>query len=170
LGPSVNDPDAPQPWAYCATLKCSFSSDSAALCLLCRSRGHLLRLCLFLLVRQADSQKVVALTSQRLAAANNMLHCFGLLPVESAGWIPIKQAHSIQVPSYRGMSREDGNSQSQEMSTEFKQVGGSFLTWFVYEKLTRSMTWQISPGSMVLILSPVLYCCMEMLCCIPECS
>jgi hypothetical protein len=40
-----------------------------------------------------------------------MLHCFGLLPAESAGWIPIKQAHSIQVPSYRGMSHEDGNCQ-----------------------------------------------------------
>jgi hypothetical protein len=40
-------------------------------------------------------KNVVALTIQRLAAANNMLHCFGLLPAESAGWIPIKQAHSV---------------------------------------------------------------------------
>jgi hypothetical protein len=32
-----------------------------------------------------------------------MLHCFGLLPAESAGWIPIKQAHSTQALSYRGM-------------------------------------------------------------------
>jgi hypothetical protein len=39
-------------------------------------------------------KNVVALTSQCLAAANNMLHCFYLLPAESAGWIPIKQAHS----------------------------------------------------------------------------
>jgi hypothetical protein len=117
-GPSAIAPDAPQPYAYCATLKCSFSSDAAALCLLCRGRGLLLRLCLFLLVRQADSQKnVVALTSQRLAAANNMLHCFGFLPAESAVWIPIIQAHSIQVPSYRGMSRKDGNCQSQEVPT-----------------------------------------------------
>jgi hypothetical protein len=53
-------------------------------------------------------KNAVALTSQRLAAANNMLHCFSLLPAESAGWIPIKQVHSIQVPSYRGVSREDG--------------------------------------------------------------
>jgi hypothetical protein len=38
------------------------------------------------------------LTSQRLTAADNMLlHCFSLLPAKSAGWIPIKQAHSIQV-------------------------------------------------------------------------
>jgi hypothetical protein len=44
-------------------------------------------------------KNVVALMSQRLAAANNMLHCFGLLPAESARWIPIKQDHSIQVPS-----------------------------------------------------------------------
>jgi hypothetical protein len=109
LGLSPNAPDAPEAWAYCATLKCSFSSDSAALCLLCIGISLILRLCLFLLVRQADSQKtLVALTSQRLAAANNMLHCFGLLPAESAGWIPIKHADSIQVPSYRGMSREDG--------------------------------------------------------------
>jgi hypothetical protein len=43
------------------------------------------------------------------------------------------------------------------MPTELKQVVGSFLTWFFYEKLTMSMTWQICPGSMVLILSPVLY-------------
>jgi hypothetical protein len=57
LGLSANSPDAPQPWAYCATLKCLFSSDSAALCLLCTGRGLLLRLCLFLSVRQADSQK-----------------------------------------------------------------------------------------------------------------
>jgi hypothetical protein len=55
-GPSTNAPDAPQPWAYCATLKCSFSSDSAALCLLCRDRGLLLRLCLFLLVRQRENR------------------------------------------------------------------------------------------------------------------
>jgi hypothetical protein len=92
-------------------------------------------------------KNVVALTSQRLAAANNMLHCFGLLPAESAGWIPIKLAHSIQVPSYSGMSPEDGKSQSQEMPTQHKQVVGSFLTWFAYEKLTMSMTWQISPGT-----------------------
>jgi hypothetical protein len=51
-----------------------------------------------------------------------VLHCFGLLPAESAGWNPIKQVHSIQVPSYRGMSREDGNCQSQEMPTQLKQV------------------------------------------------
>jgi hypothetical protein len=87
-----------------------------------------------------------------------MLNCFGPLPAESAGWIPIKQAHSIQVPSYRGMSLENGNCQSQEMPTQLKQVVGSFLTWFACEKLTISMTWQISLGSVVLILSPVLYC------------
>jgi hypothetical protein len=49
----------------------------------------------------------MALTSQRLAAADYMLHCFSLLPAESAGWIPIKQAHNIQVPPYRGMSCKD---------------------------------------------------------------
>ena len=38
------------------------------------------------------------LTSQRLAVANNMLHCFSLHPAESSGWIPIKQTHNVQVP------------------------------------------------------------------------
>jgi hypothetical protein len=57
-----------------------------------------------------------------------MLHCFSLLAAGSAGWIPIKQAHSIQVPTYSGMSREDGNCQSQEMPTQLKQVVGSCLS------------------------------------------
>jgi len=47
------------------------------------------------------------LTSQRLAAANNVLHCFSLHPAESADWIPIKQAHNTEVPSYRSMPCED---------------------------------------------------------------
>jgi hypothetical protein len=64
---------------------------------------------LYLLVQQAVPKDVIALTSQCLAAANNMLHCFSLLPAESACWIPIKGAHSIQVPSYRSMSRADSN-------------------------------------------------------------
>jgi hypothetical protein len=42
-------------------------------------------------------RNVVALTSQRLAAAINMLHCFGLIPAVSAGWIPIEQAHRKMV-------------------------------------------------------------------------
>jgi hypothetical protein len=37
-------------------------------------------------------KNIIALTSQRLAAASNVLHCFGLLPAESAGWVSIKQA------------------------------------------------------------------------------
>jgi hypothetical protein len=37
------------------------------------------------------SKDITALTSQCLAAANDMPHCFSLLPAESAGWIPIKQ-------------------------------------------------------------------------------
>jgi hypothetical protein len=91
-------------------------------------------------------KNVVALMSRRLAAANNVLHCFGLLPAESAGWIPIKQAHGIQVPSYRGMSHEDGNCQSREMPTQLEQVISSLLTWFAFEELTMSVTWQNSPG------------------------
>jgi hypothetical protein len=52
---------------------------------------------------------VIALTSQCPAATGNVLHCFSLYPAESAGWIPTKQAHSIQVPSYRSMSCQDRN-------------------------------------------------------------
>jgi hypothetical protein len=44
------------------------------------------------------------------------------------------------------MYREDGNCQSQEVPAQFEQVVGSFLTWFAYEELTMSVTWQISPG------------------------
>jgi hypothetical protein len=51
----------------------------------------------------------MALMSQRFAAADDMLYCFGLLPAKSAGWISIKQAHSIQVPSYRSVSCKDRN-------------------------------------------------------------
>jgi hypothetical protein len=36
---------------------------------------------------------IKALTSQSFAATDNMLHCFSLLPAESAGRIPFKQAH-----------------------------------------------------------------------------
>jgi hypothetical protein len=97
---------------------------------------------------------MVALTSQYLAAAHDVLHYFGLLPAESAGWIPVKQAHGIQVPSYRGMSREDGNCQSQDVPAQLEQVVGSFLTWFAYEKLTMSLSWHIFTGAVVLILNP----------------
>jgi len=41
--------------------------------------------------------------SQRLATANNVLHCFSLHPTRFADWIPIKQAHSKQVPPYRSV-------------------------------------------------------------------
>ena len=32
-----------------------------------------------------------------------LLHCLSLHPAESTDWIPIKQAHSIQVSPYRSM-------------------------------------------------------------------
>jgi hypothetical protein len=103
------------------------STYSAVLCLLCKGKCPSLRPCIFRLVQQLSSPKnIAALTSQRLAAANNMLCCFGLLPAESAGWIPVKQDHEqdhgIQVPSYRGMSRENGNCQSHEMSAQLEKV------------------------------------------------
>jgi hypothetical protein len=80
-----------------------------------------------------------------------MLQSFSLLPAKSAGWVPIRQAHGIQVPSNRGVSREDCNCESQKMPTQFEQVIGSFLTWFAYKVLTMSVTWQISPGSLMLV-------------------
>jgi hypothetical protein len=56
------------------------------------------------------------------------------------------------------MSRKDGNCQSQEMPAQFEQVVGSLLVWFADEQLTMSVTWQISPGTIMLVLGPVLYC------------
>jgi hypothetical protein len=54
---------------------------------------------------------------QRIAAANSVLHCIGLLSAESAGWIPIKQAHRIQVPFYMKKARKAASCQSQAMHT-----------------------------------------------------
>jgi hypothetical protein len=51
-----------------------------------------------------------------------MAHYFSFLPAESAGWIPLKQAHNDQVLSYRSMSREDSNCCFQKMLTELKQM------------------------------------------------
>ena len=45
-------------------------------------------------INQRLPKDVVALTSQRLAAVGDMLHCFSLHPAESVGWIPIKQAYN----------------------------------------------------------------------------
>jgi hypothetical protein len=44
------------------------------------------------------------------------------------------------------------------MPNQFEQVIGSFLTWFAYKELAMSATWQISPGTLMLVLSPDLYC------------
>jgi hypothetical protein len=38
---------------------------------------------------------IIALTSQSLAAADNVLYCFGLLPAESAGRVTIEQPPDI---------------------------------------------------------------------------
>jgi hypothetical protein len=46
------------------------------------------------------------------------------------------------VPSYRGMSREDGNCHFQEVPAQFEQVICPFLTWFAYKKLVMSLSWQ----------------------------
>jgi hypothetical protein len=36
------------------------------------------------------------------------------------------------------------------MPTQLKQVISSFLTWSAYEKLAMSVTWHISPGTVLL--------------------
>jgi hypothetical protein len=54
-------------------------------------------------------EDIIALMSHHLAEANNILHCLSLHPAKSAGWIPIKQAHNIQVPPHRNMACEDCN-------------------------------------------------------------
>jgi hypothetical protein len=48
------------------------------------------------------------------------------------------------------MSCEDRNYHFSLMPTQLKQVISSFLTWSAYEKLAMSMTWQISPGAVLL--------------------
>jgi hypothetical protein len=54
-------------------------------------------------------KNVVALSSQCLAAAGDMLHCFSLHLTESAGWISTKQAYSSQMFSHWSMSSENCN-------------------------------------------------------------
>ena len=76
---------------------------SVTLRLIWRGTGPLLRLCSCLLVLQPPPKDTIALSSQRLTTANNVLHCFGLHPTKSADWIPIKQTHSVQVPPYRSV-------------------------------------------------------------------
>jgi len=49
------------------------------------------------LVRQSASRRCYSADEPTPRRADNMLHCFSLNPAESAGWIPIKQAHNIQV-------------------------------------------------------------------------
>jgi hypothetical protein len=54
-------------------------------------------------------KKVVALSSQCLTAASDMLHRFILHPADSAGWISTEQAHSLQISSHWSMSSENCN-------------------------------------------------------------
>jgi hypothetical protein len=76
---------------YCAALNTRFSPDSTASAsykeaevLYCGCTN----VCWF--NRQAPKD-IIALASQCLAVARNMLYCFYLLPAESAGWIPFWQ-------------------------------------------------------------------------------
>jgi hypothetical protein len=48
------------------------------------------------------------------------------------------------------MSCEDRNYRFYLTPTQLKQVISSFLTWPAHEKLAMSMTWQISPGTVLL--------------------
>jgi hypothetical protein len=55
----------------------------------------LLRLCLYLIVPHTDSQRHYSADQPTPQAADDMLHCFSLLPEKSTGRIPYKQAHGI---------------------------------------------------------------------------
>jgi hypothetical protein len=54
-------------------------------------------------------KNIIALSSQCLAAASNMLHCLSLHLAESAGWISTEQAHSSQMSYHWSMSSESCN-------------------------------------------------------------
>jgi hypothetical protein len=60
-------------------------------------------------------KELIALASQRLAATNNLVHCFSLHPAKTAGRISIKQAHNIQMLPHRSMAREECNYRSSLM-------------------------------------------------------
>jgi hypothetical protein len=60
-------------------------------------------------------KEIITLTSQGLAAANNMLRSFSLHLAKSAVWLTIKQAHNIQVLLHRSMAREECYHRSQLM-------------------------------------------------------
>jgi hypothetical protein len=79
--------------------------------------------------------------SHRLAATDNMLHCFDLLNAESAGRIPLKQAHGAMVRFYGSMSRENRYYRSELMPAKLKQVFSHFLARSAYEMLAVSETW-----------------------------
>jgi hypothetical protein len=65
------------------------------------------RLCLWF--SKQLPKEIIAPTNQRLAAANDMMHCFSLHPAKFARLISIKQAHDMQVLLHRSMSHEDRN-------------------------------------------------------------
>jgi hypothetical protein len=50
------------------------------------------------------------------------------------------------------------------MPTQLKQVISSFLTWSSHEKLAMSMTWQISPGAVLLQLPYTTQAALECFC------
>jgi hypothetical protein len=54
-------------------------------------------------------KEIMALMSQCLEAASNMLYCFNLLPAESTGRIPFKQTHGMLVLSHRSVPSESRN-------------------------------------------------------------
>jgi hypothetical protein len=79
--------------AYCATLNIMFSPYSTALCLLCRGRVPNCDCTYVCWFNNQIPEDVITLASQCLAAADNMLYCFDLLPAESTGRIPFKQTY-----------------------------------------------------------------------------
>jgi hypothetical protein len=95
--------------AYCSTLNCH-SAQIQYPCVFYKETEVLKWGCAYIFWFNKQLPKnVVALTSQCIAAASDMLHCFSLHLAESAGWIPTKQARNSQMSSYRSMSSEDCN-------------------------------------------------------------
>ena len=94
--------------AYCATLNCH-SAQIQYPCVSSKETEFPEWGCAYIFCFNKRLPKDVALTSQRLAAAGDVLHCFSLHLAESARWISTKQAHNSQMSSYRNMSSEDCN-------------------------------------------------------------
>ena len=83
--------------AYCATVNFHQHIFSIPVSLIKRQRS----LSEAVLISFGSTNGFPKLTSQRLAAAGDVLHCFNLHLAKSAGWISTKPAHDSQMSSHR---------------------------------------------------------------------